>query len=929
MRDRRHVAAFRWASAVTALAVALLFCLPPALTVADTFSGAQAPDGPTEASRTFLPLMWADPTSVPLPTGPKDWPMAGANPQRTSWNAEEVRGRLKPVWYRPIEPYIAQNVQIIAAYGLLYVSTARGLIALEADTGATRWIYPTELPLGHSPTIDNGVAYVGGLDHKLHAIDAMTGEGLWSFTAEAGFVTNPLVARGLVYLGNRDGTMYAVHANGSPEQGQLAWKHKTGGPILFSAAYKDGAVYVASNDMHAYAFDATNGQLIWKSAKLPGAGFASWWPVVTGEQVVFVGSRAYRTGIAPGKDADDTLDVLYPNRATEPDGTFIGPVGTVSGKWAPGTKTLDASRIMEHYEAKPWRRTYFVLDQLTGAEQTFDTDRDGRPEYAPVPWHSTNSGTRYPPVVGYDGVLYQSGDYESALYIPSGHVTGWKYGSEFISIPAVRYAAVCEPLAYSAGGRLIYFSLTNDREAGAFDISLPSSAPDRQWIYYSYSLENMLPGYNEMLDVSFWKNDWMGPYGGPNGVYAKHGDENPPIPYRGKIYMHRGNAVVAFGSATAAPVKLSVLRIPDAAPDRPAPPTTDELQSRLAEEVTKIVDAGHLRPGYGLAGIFDIEGLKACGDYMVDYWRNPADMLYALTRTLPHLPAALQARTRAYLAAEFEAYPPYAYTHIGWRDGAPREAFDLPPEVDADRADFPPSKLRGSAFVGWGPGDWDNGNFPPYIFYAMWKYALTMEDPPAMAKEILTQSVNWDGTSKLEPAPSDDVLIRYPFAHNAYVAGYLGYLKLQALAGEAETASVRIELDRLLALRATSFSKDTPYGGSSLSSNYCRTLTVSRNFLFLVPELADYLRENALGKAQAAVEEYERVAPWWFVGMTQQAIMENAVQPLYDVNAMFQAKALIMKEPRAELAKYLDVPAFARGDLFYIHNLVTLLETPE
>ena len=227
--------------------------------------------------------------------------MAGANPQRTSWNAEEVRGQLKPIWYRPIEPYIAQNVQIIAAYGLLYVSTARGLIALDAETGDLRWSYPTELPLGHSPTIDRGVAYVGGLDHKLYAIDAMTGAGLWTFEAGAGFQTNPLVAGGLVYLGNRDGTMYAVHAHGSPQAGRLAWKYKTGGPVLFSAAYQDNTIYFASNDSYAYALDAGTGALVWKSAKLPGAGFASWWPVIAGDQVVFAGSTAYRR-LRPGTD---------------------------------------------------------------------------------------------------------------------------------------------------------------------------------------------------------------------------------------------------------------------------------------------------------------------------------------------------------------------------------------------------------------------------------------------------------------------------------------------------------------------------------------------------------------------------------------------------------------------------------------------------
>ena len=123
--------------------------------------------------------------------------MAGANPQRTSWSEEEVRGRLQPVWYRPIEPYIPAKVQIIAAEGLLFIATARGLYALDAETGAERWVYATELPLGHSPTVVDGVAYVGGLDHQLHAVDAGTGERLWTFEAGAGFDTNPLAVNGL------------------------------------------------------------------------------------------------------------------------------------------------------------------------------------------------------------------------------------------------------------------------------------------------------------------------------------------------------------------------------------------------------------------------------------------------------------------------------------------------------------------------------------------------------------------------------------------------------------------------------------------------------------------------------------------------------------------------------------------------------------
>jgi hypothetical protein len=36
--------------------------------------------------------------------------MVGANPQRTSWVPDEVRGDVRPVWYRPIEPYINYKI---------------------------------------------------------------------------------------------------------------------------------------------------------------------------------------------------------------------------------------------------------------------------------------------------------------------------------------------------------------------------------------------------------------------------------------------------------------------------------------------------------------------------------------------------------------------------------------------------------------------------------------------------------------------------------------------------------------------------------------------------------------------------------------------------------------------------------------------------
>ncbi len=931
-------------------------------------------------SPTYLPAL-----QRPAALAAASWPMAGANPQRTSWTSEEVRGQLHPVWFRPIEPFIPSKAQIIAANDLLYVSTAKGIYALRADTGALAWAYPTEMPLGHSPTIHGDTLYVGGFDHRLHAVeanpdpatlpaDSSTGYRInnrlrWAFEAEAGFQTNPLVANSMVYIGNRDGHLYAVYANDYPDaarRGKLAWKYKTGGSVLYSAALSSDSstVYFASNDMHAYALNALSGSPIWfhlengiqkpGSAKLPGDGFHSWWPVVftdpttTKSYVILAGSHAYRSYTEPRNGPDlqhlERLDIFgnynpddasldaYRGSLRSPrltSGSYSGWLDTNrSNTFGPITTKSNTA----YFKEKPWRRTYFVLDALSGEEATFDFDNDGRrQEYAPILWHGTHSGNRYPPVVGNDTVLYQSNLYMFDRWIGAGQVSGWKFGTPYISTPSKKWAAMDEAMAYSAGGSLVYWTYCCDRGAGAVNVA--AAYPNTQeWTYFDYNIDDLVPGYNVMHDKWVLRNDIPGPYGGPNGVYSV-GEGNPPIPYKGMVYLHRSNAILAFGMQAAQqplgkPVAQTVSSIPAAGV---ATPGADQLRQRLAAEVQAIIDAGHLRPGRGHAGLFDGAGQNSCGDHLMDYWIDPSDTIYTLLLTLPHLPADLQARLRSYIQSEMQQFSPAEVTMIGWKDGASRDFFDLPPEEEAARLGWGPTAYGNYQFEGWTQlGNY--GGVNPFRFYALWKYSLQFTSPSA-------QTLFSSARKYLSNAPSDAMLTKYPFVHNAYIAGYRGYLELGKRAGYQESQLVtpngRLitqELERLLALRAATFTADTPYVTSPSDpfglGAYCRTLTVSRNFMHLTPEVSEYLRIHAGAKVALAAAEYYRVAPYWLAARTEQTMGEGVLHPIYDANALFQAKAQILRESREELAKHLDVPMFARGDLFYIQNLVSTIEAP-
>ncbi|HZD57289.1 MAG TPA: PQQ-binding-like beta-propeller repeat protein, partial [Anaerolineales bacterium] len=843
------------------------------------------------------------------------WPMAGANPQRTSWTPNAITGNLDIVWFKPIEPYILGRTQVIVAYDTLYISTARGLYAFTPD-GEEKWIYPTELPLGHSPTIDNGVAYVGGFDKKIHAIDAYTGKGLWTFAAAKGFQTNPLVVNGVIYAGNRDGYMYAIGAQDEPRQGELIWKFKTEGPILFSAAYKNGTLYFASDDSRAYALRASDGTLLWKSAKLPGAGFQSFWPVVymdaaTGKDyIVIAGSHNYRRSVPPGPlqsgTGAETIE-LYPNRELDPKGTLAGPLGVEPYGWAAGTITFDASKpevtsngatnpIANYLETKPWRRTQFVIDAATGKEVTFDFDMDGKPDYAPISWVWTSEGTRYPPVVGYDGVLYQRNNYLSDPAIPAGGVTGWKFGSPYFSIVSPSWHPIDELGAYLAAGKYIYWahfdsggqwydiSLPNELFAENYNSGLrPPTGPDasRTGSIFKDFHPSYVPVYTYGEDRT-------------TNVYGRHSwSPNPPIPYKDKVYILRGNSLIAAGKPTGPIQELPLAKTVKVTDNIPVP-SKAQVQADLEIQIQKMVSAGHLRPGYVSSGLLDFRLSNYCGDDLQDYWHWPGDTIYTLLRALPHLSPALQGQVKSYLQKEFNQYPPYSLNHIGWAEGAGRENFDLPPEVKSDLANFGPKSATSNPDAGW--------SINPYAFYATWLYAKEF----AGAKQIFDTAVSNAGLmSSLTTPPSDSFLIERPFVLNAYLAGLYGYLELEKLAGYPETTKLRNEFDRLFDLRVTKFTEYSPFDWNKGLERYCNALAVSRNFIWLVPEIAQMLHDNptALAQYKDALPAYSEMAEYWFVSKAETELGEGITRNLYDYVALFQGKALILKEPYEELAK--------------------------
>src|SRR5579871_4882411 len=202
-----------------------------------------------------------------------------ANPWIGTAQAKKLVKRWGPVTGKLLvnsTPSVVQGVDYVGSFDF-------NVYALNAVTGVKLWSFPTGSLVESSPAVSGGVVYVGSDDDHVYALNAANAAELWSYAAK-GFVTSsPVVNNGVVYVGAKDGNVYALNA----ATGALIWKFATHSRSSeSSAAVANGVVYVGSSDGHVYALKASSGTKLW--AFSTGAAVSSS-PAVSGG-VVYVGS---------------------------------------------------------------------------------------------------------------------------------------------------------------------------------------------------------------------------------------------------------------------------------------------------------------------------------------------------------------------------------------------------------------------------------------------------------------------------------------------------------------------------------------------------------------------------------------------------------------------------------------------------------------
>ena len=184
------------------------------------------------------------------------------NPYEAILGSQNIAG-VHRIWTASTHSSILFSSPTVAN-GLVYVGAANGqLYAFNAETGQQEWVFKTGGPLYSSPAVANGLVYVGSSNDELYAFNAETGQQEWVFKTGGAIYSSPVVANGLVYVGSNDHKLYAFDAR----TGQGKWSASTGGAISYSSpAVANGLVYIGSSDHKLYAFDAESGKQKWTAS---------------------------------------------------------------------------------------------------------------------------------------------------------------------------------------------------------------------------------------------------------------------------------------------------------------------------------------------------------------------------------------------------------------------------------------------------------------------------------------------------------------------------------------------------------------------------------------------------------------------------------------------------------------------------------------
>jgi outer membrane protein assembly factor BamB/tRNA A-37 threonylcarbamoyl transferase component Bud32 len=145
---------------------------------------------------------------------------------------------------------------------------------------APYWVFACEDEVRSSPTVSDGVVYVGSYDYNLYAVDAQHGKFVWKYPTEDVISSSPYVWDELVLFGSEDHALYALFK----DTGRIAWSAPTKDRVRSSPRVALDHAFFGSDDCHFYCVSARDGRQMWS---LNTGSFVRSSPAASREHVFF------------------------------------------------------------------------------------------------------------------------------------------------------------------------------------------------------------------------------------------------------------------------------------------------------------------------------------------------------------------------------------------------------------------------------------------------------------------------------------------------------------------------------------------------------------------------------------------------------------------------------------------------------------------
>jgi eukaryotic-like serine/threonine-protein kinase len=356
---------------------------------------------------------------APSSSPSESWYMFGHDLTNARYSTSNAPKTSHLLWQATLDNAVRSSITISGSTA--YVGTMSGNVyALDAITGSTLWTYNTGTKIFTTPTVANGMVYVGSADNwNYYALNAADGSLAWSFHTGGGTFSSVTVVNNIAYIGSTDKNMYALDAN----NGNTIWTFTSAGEIRDSPAVVDGVIYfgcfVGSTDVgsgNLYALNAATGTEIWSSPTGDSDTYSNSCPAVVGG-VVYVGSTDHHLYAFKASDGTQIWNFPTPAKVSSSPAVHNGIVyvGCESGDFyainaATGTQVWTAKAGGIIYSS-PAIADGVVYVGGYGDDTVYAFDASS----GSILWsHTTGNGVFSSPTIS-GGVMFV-GSYDSSVY---------------------------------------------------------------------------------------------------------------------------------------------------------------------------------------------------------------------------------------------------------------------------------------------------------------------------------------------------------------------------------------------------------------------------------------------------------------------------------------------------------------------------------